>query len=119
MRENVWSVPPVSRLAVGVPPADFSWTKLSPLQAKPVVVLARSMGSRWVPTAPRAPDQILIVEALRGAILPLRRGAIAQLGERLNGMQTPVSVVANRSPITIESSGIDQVIVCGGEAITN
>ena len=33
-------------------------------------------------------------------------------------MWTPLSAVANRSPITIELSGIAQVIVCGGEAIT-
>jgi hypothetical protein len=46
------------------------------------------------------------------------RGAIAQLGERLNGMQAPLSAVASRSPITIDTSGIAQVIVCGGEAIT-
>ena len=29
-----------------------------------------------------------------------------------NGMQATLGVVANRSPITIETSGIDQVVVC-------
>ena len=52
------------------------------------------------------------------AILPLRRGAIAQLGERLNGIQAPLSAVARHSPITNETSGITQVIVCGRETIT-
>jgi hypothetical protein len=33
-------------------------------------------------------------------------------------MQTPLSVVANRSPITNDTSGMAQVIVCGGETIT-
>jgi hypothetical protein len=33
-------------------------------------------------------------------------------------MQTPLSVVANRSPITIESSETAQVIGYGGETIT-
>jgi hypothetical protein len=46
------------------------------------------------------------------------RRAIAQLGERLNGMQAPLSVVADNTPITIESSGIAQVIVCGGATMT-
>jgi len=32
-------------------------------------------------------------------------------------MELPLSVVASRSLITIETSGIAQVIVCGGEAI--
>ena len=33
-------------------------------------------------------------------------------------MQAPLSAVARRVPITIGLSGIDEVIVCGGETIT-
>ena len=40
------------------------------------------------------------------------------LGERLNGMQAPLSAVASRSPITIELSEAAQVLVCCGETIT-
>ena len=43
---------------------------------------------------------------------------MTQLGERLNGMQTPLSVVANRSPITIDTSGIAKAIARGCETMT-
>jgi hypothetical protein len=46
------------------------------------------------------------------------RGAIAQLGERLNGMQTPLGAGVNRSPIANDTSGMAQVIVCDGKTIT-